>query len=72
MADIDDDIEDETDEPSYCNQCSGTGEGMHDGSRCSSCRGTGIEQDHEAREEYEMERAERAEQAYQDRLLCDD
>jgi DnaJ-class molecular chaperone len=32
---------DEDSEPGYCPNCSGSGEGMYDGSRCSSCKGTG-------------------------------
>ena len=27
----------------YCTACSGSGEGMHDGARCHSCHGTGVE-----------------------------
>jgi DnaJ-class molecular chaperone len=29
------------DEADYCPQCSGSGEGMHDGSTCSACKGRG-------------------------------
>lgn len=25
----------------YCGACAGSGEGMYDGSRCSSCKGSG-------------------------------
>ena len=28
-------------EEDICPQCNGSGEGMYDGSRCSSCKGTG-------------------------------
>jgi len=27
----------------YCAKCNGSGEGMHDGTRCSSCKGSGTE-----------------------------
>jgi DnaJ-class molecular chaperone len=29
------------DEAGYCPQCSGSGEGMYDGSTCSACKGRG-------------------------------
>ena len=32
------------DEPGICTNCNGSGEGMYDGSRCSSCSGKGVEQ----------------------------
>lgn len=40
-----DDAEDEAieDEPGYCPACSGSGEGMYEGSRCRSCGGSGVE-----------------------------
>lgn len=28
-------------EDGYCTQCSGSGEGMYDGSTCSKCKGNG-------------------------------
>lgn len=28
-------------EPGLCGHCNGSGEGMHDGSRCTVCRGSG-------------------------------
>lgn len=31
-------------EPGYCPNCAGSGEGRYDGSRCSSCKGTGEQQ----------------------------
>lgn len=34
---------DELDIDSLCPDCAGSGEGMHDGTRCSSCRGSGTE-----------------------------
>jgi hypothetical protein len=34
---VDDDAEE-----GYCPNCSGSGEGMYDGSRCSSCKGSGV------------------------------
>jgi len=30
------------DEELLCNFCNGSGEGMHDGTTCSQCRGTGV------------------------------
>ena len=30
-------------EPPMCGDCSGSGEGMYDGSRCRGCRGSGVE-----------------------------
>lgn len=33
---------DDEDETQYCQVCAGTGEGQHDGTRCFSCRGSGI------------------------------
>jgi DnaJ-class molecular chaperone len=30
------------DDPGYCTTCSGSGEGMYDGSRCSRCGGSGV------------------------------
>jgi len=27
----------------YCSQCNGSGEGLHDGSSCSVCKGSGVE-----------------------------
>ena len=32
---------------SICGHCSGSGEGMYDGTRCSSCGGSGVERDEE-------------------------
>lgn len=29
------------DNPGYCFQCNGSGEGLHDGSTCSMCKGCG-------------------------------
>lgn len=45
---IDDDAEhieehDEDDEYAICTWCSGSGEGMYDGSSCRHCGGTGVE-----------------------------
>lgn len=34
----------QTDEGSMCTTCSGSGEGMYDGTRCRSCNGSGVEQ----------------------------
>lgn len=33
----------DNEEPGYCSQCNGSGEGQHDGTRCRSCKGTGTE-----------------------------
>jgi DnaJ-class molecular chaperone len=30
-------------EEQYCGGCAGSGEGMYDGSRCHSCKGSGTE-----------------------------
>ncbi len=30
-------------EPEVCPNCNGSGEGMHDGTKCSVCKGTGVE-----------------------------
>lgn len=35
------------DDPPLCHRCNGSGEGMTDGSRCGTCRGTGIGRDDE-------------------------
>lgn len=35
--------EDEDDEDEICSGCSGSGEGMHDGSSCYKCHGSGVE-----------------------------
>lgn len=45
--------------PMICGQCSGSGEGLHDGTLCSACKGHG-ELDFAAptREDYEAERAD--------------
>lgn len=40
-------------EPLLCGQCSGSGEGMHDGTRCLHCKGTGSEPDGEDDEDYD-------------------
>ena len=44
---------------SYCGTCNGTGEGMHDGSICNSCKGFGniseIDDDYEPDFEIEFE-----------------
>ena len=56
-AECGDEIDD--DEAGYCPQCSGSGEGQFDGSRCSSCGGSGVERDDSGREDYEAERADR-------------
>lgn len=35
--------EDEDDEDEICSGCNGSGEGMHDGSSCYKCHGSGVE-----------------------------
>ena len=52
----DDAIEDDDDEQ-ICIQCNGSGEGMHDGTRCGHCHGSGVERDLSNREDWEAERA---------------
>ncbi|MGZ5029052.1 MAG: hypothetical protein ACXWAT_00695 [Methylobacter sp.] len=32
----------EEDESDICTNCNGSGEGMHDGTRCSTCKGKGV------------------------------
>jgi len=32
----------DSDQELLCNFCNGSGEGMHDGTTCSQCRGTGV------------------------------
>jgi DnaJ-class molecular chaperone len=34
----------------YCTNCSGSGEGMHDGTRCSECHGSGVVSNNEREE----------------------
>jgi RecJ-like exonuclease len=50
------DIDDE--EGGYCPQCSGSGEGMYDGSRCSACGGSGEVSSGPSREDYEADKAD--------------
>ena len=37
-----------TAEPRICATCNGSGEGLHDGTRCHDCHGWGIEREREA------------------------
>ena len=46
------------DDQPICGNCNGSGEGMHDGSRCSSCGGSGVAIDYDARLENECARAD--------------
>ena len=48
----------EEEEGGYCPQCSGSGEGMYDGSRCSACGGSGEVSSGPSREDYEAEKAD--------------
>ena len=65
-AECGDEIDD--DEQGYCPQCSGSGEGMYDGTRCSKCHGSGVERDDSGREDWEADRADERNDA---RLLDD-
>ena len=58
MKPYNDDIETDDDEPGYCHQCAGSGEGMYDGSICHACHGSGVERDDTGKEDYEAERAD--------------
>ena len=40
-------------EPELCRACDGSGEGMHDGTRCQTCRGSGVEPTQEEIDEQE-------------------
>lgn len=39
-------FEDDTDSEYCCIDCSGSGEGQYDGTRCHYCKGTGVERNH--------------------------
>jgi hypothetical protein len=45
-----------------CTNCSGSGEGMYDGTRCSACSGLGVQKPHaeETDEDYAYEEARQA------------
>lgn len=43
----------EDDEDEICHRCSGSGEGMWDGSCCSHCRGCGVEPVEKGDDDYE-------------------
>ena len=68
-TDIDDDVVEDDDEPGYCPNCAGSGEGMYDGSRCSKCHGSGVERNDDDREDYESSRADERNDA---RMFGDD
>lgn len=55
---MNDDIETDDDEPGYCPQCAGSGEGQWDGSTCHACHGSGVERDDSGKEDYEADRAD--------------
>ena len=38
---------DDEDDEELCGWCNGSGEGGHDGSTCSECKGTGVVSDYE-------------------------
>ena len=44
-----------TTELETCPVCNGSGEGMHEGSRCHSCKGTGVERVEYDEDDYEPE-----------------
>ncbi len=52
-----DEAEEDSDE-GYCPTCSGSGEGMYEGSHCSSCDGSGEVSNGPSREDYEADRAD--------------
>lgn len=43
MCEAGTDLEDDDYEDEICSRCSGSGEGMWDGSTCSKCHGSGVE-----------------------------
>jgi hypothetical protein len=50
------DYTDEIDEYDYCHVCSGSGEGMYDGSSCRACGGTGnatVDKEDDCYDDYE-------------------
>ena len=47
MADYDEDGASEDREPELCGHCNGSGEGMHPGTRCQWCKGSGVEREAE-------------------------
>lgn len=44
---------DEDDEDEICSWCSGSGEGMYDGSTCQKCHGSGVEPTNKKDDDYE-------------------
>ena len=62
-------VETDDDEPGYCPNCAGSGEGQFDVTRCHSCGGSGVERSDEGREDWEADRADERNDA---RLLGDD
>ena len=54
----DEELEIDDDEQGYCHHCSGSGEGMYDGSICHACHGSGVERDDSGKEDYEADRAD--------------
>lgn len=44
--------------PPLCPHCSGSGEGMHDGTLCIYCNGRGVEDGGISKREHEIERAD--------------
>lgn len=55
-------------EERLCGACSGSGEGMYDGSRCHACSGRGVEPDYDDEYDAACERADR----YNDALKTGD
>ena len=54
----DEELEVDDDEPGYCPQCAGSGEGQWSDSICHACHGSGVERDDSRREDYEADRAD--------------
>ena len=52
-VDEDEENEHEDDEDEICHRCSGSGEGMWDGSCCSHCQGRGVEPVEKGNDDYE-------------------
>jgi DnaJ-class molecular chaperone len=48
-------MDDEDYEDEICSGCSGSGEGMYDGSRCYKCHGSGVEPVEKEDDDYEAD-----------------
>lgn len=60
-------IADDDEDMPLCGNCNGSGEGMHDGSTCSDCGGSGVA-NRSSREDYEVYLRQQAD-AYNDTNL---